>query len=212
MTARGDSRARVRWCAMALAAIVATVAAQDPPPTVRVPPAPPTAAPGVSYEDVTDAAGITGFTNVSGDPRKLYVFETTGSGVAVFDADNDGDVDLYLLNGSTKEAIRSGSPAPPAAFFRNDGNGTFTNVTASAGLANERWGQGVCVGDADNDGTEEIYVTNIGKNRLYQSQGTARSTKTSPRRRGSRSTAGRRAARSGTTTATAGSTCSWPAT
>jgi hypothetical protein len=159
-----------RACGLAALATAAVLSAQDLPPTLRVPPASANAAAGVSFADVTEAAGVTGFANVSGDPRKPYIFETTGSGLALFDADNDGDVDLYLVNGSTKEAIRSGRPAPPAALFRNEGRGTFTNVTAGAGLANERWGQGVCVGDADNDGTEEIYVTNIGKNRLYKSR------------------------------------------
>jgi hypothetical protein len=147
------------------------LAAQDLPPTRRVPPAPPSAAAGVSFADVTTAAGITGFVHVSGQPQKPYIFEVTGSGLALFDADGDGFADLYFVNGSTLDALKSGRPAPPAALFKNNGDGTFRNVTAAAGVGNERWGQGVCVGDVDNDGAEDIYVTNFGKNRLYRSKG-----------------------------------------
>ena len=64
-----------------------------------------------------------------------------------------------------------GTPAPPAALYRNLGDGTFRDVTAEAGVANERWGQGVCAGDFDNDGDEDLYVTNFGVNRLYRNEG-----------------------------------------
>jgi hypothetical protein len=152
-------------------AIVAALAAQEPAATRRVPPAPPTAAPGVSFSDVTATAGLAQFTHVSGQPDKPYIFEATGSGLAVFDADGDGFADVYLVNGSTLDLLRSGRPAPPAALFRNNGDGTFRDVAATAGVGNERWGQGVCVGDVDNDGAADIYVTNFGKNRLYRRTG-----------------------------------------
>ena len=127
--------------------------AQSPaPPTVSVPPASPHAAASVNYVDVTAAAGLAGFRHVSGSPEKTYVIETTGSGVAMADFDGDGLVDIYLVNGSTIDRVLSGSPAPKAAFYRNTGNGTFRDITDAAGVANERWGQGVCVGDFDNDG------------------------------------------------------------
>ena len=148
-------------------ALLAIVMAQAPPPTVRTPPASAHAAPGVSYRDITVPAGLSGFRHVSGTPEKNYIIEATGSGVALFDFDNDGNVDIFLVNGSTLDRIARGVPAPAAGLFRNNGDGTFTNVTAERGVANERWGQGVCVGDFDNDGFEDLYVTNFGRNRLY---------------------------------------------
>jgi hypothetical protein len=105
---------------------------------------------------------------VSGTPDKNYIIEATGSGVALWDFDGDGLVDIYLVNGSTLDRLERGDPASRSALFRNNGNGTFTDVTIERGVANERWGQGVCVGDFDNDGFEDLYVTNFGKNRLYR--------------------------------------------
>ncbi len=84
------------------------------------------------------------------------------------DFDDDGFVDVYLLNGSSLDRIENGSPAPKAAFFRNNGDKTFRDNTDASGLANERWGQGVCAGDFDNDGKEDLYVANFGTNRLYR--------------------------------------------
>jgi enediyne biosynthesis protein E4 len=156
---------RVAIVCAGVAAIVAST--QDSPPTKRLPPASAHAAPGVTYRDVTAAAGVSRFRHVSGTPDKDYIIEGTGSGVALWDFDNDGLLDIYLVNGSTLEHIRRGEPAPAAALFRNNGDGTFTDVAARSGAANLRWGQGVCVGDFDNDGFEDLYVTNFGKNRLY---------------------------------------------
>jgi hypothetical protein len=121
----------------------------------------------LTYQDATARAGLAGFRHVSGTPEKNYLIEATGSGVALWDFDNDGLLDIYLVNGSTLERMERGAPAPAAALFHNNGGGTFTNVTAERGIANERWGQGICVGDFDNDGYEDLYVTNFGKNRLY---------------------------------------------
>jgi len=138
------------------------------PPTKEVPAASSHAALGVSYADITAAAGLSKFRHVSGGAEKNYIIEVTGSGVGTWDFDNDGLVDIYLVNGSTLDAVRRGTPAPRAALVRNNGNGTFTDVTTTVGVGNERWGQGVCVGDIDNDGFEDIYVANFGKNRLYR--------------------------------------------
>lgn len=149
----------------------ATLVAQALPPTKQVPAASPHAPPNVTYADITARAGLSGFRHVSGSAAKNYVMEATGSGVATFDYDNDGLPDIYLLNGSSLELVRNGQPAPPAALYRNAGDGTFRDVTAAAGVANGRWGQGVCVGDIDNDGDEDIYVTNFGANRLYRNDG-----------------------------------------
>ena len=87
--------------------------------------------------------------------------------MALLDYDNDGWLDIYLLNGSTFPALKGQEPAPHAMLFHNNHDGTFTDVTDKAGVANERWGFGVAVGDYDNDGWPDIYVANYGKNRLY---------------------------------------------
>jgi enediyne biosynthesis protein E4 len=150
------------------AATAMAVVAQSPPPTVQVPPAPASAPRGVTYADITNASGLGAFQHVFGGPEKHYIVEATGSGVALWDYDGDGLPDIYLVNGSTIERHRRGEPAPRSALFRNNGDRTFTDVTLEAGVANERWGQGVCVGDFDNDGLSDLYVTNLGVNRLYR--------------------------------------------
>ncbi len=161
------------WSCRLVAALacVTTLAAQSTPPTAHVPPASPNATPGVTYKDATATSGIGSFRHVSGTPAKDYIIEVTGSGVALVDVDNDGRLDIYLVNGSTLDLVRQGAAAPRAALFRNNGNRTFTDITADAGVGNERWGQGVCVGDIDNDGFEDLYVTNFGRNRLYRNTG-----------------------------------------
>jgi len=121
----------------------------------------------VIFVDVTRAAGLDKFHHRSGSPEKMTILETPGSGVALLDYDNDGWLDIYLVNGSTTAALRGKEPAPRAMLLHNNHDGTFTDVTDKAGVANERWGFGVAVGDFDNDGWPDLYVTNFGKNRLY---------------------------------------------
>ena len=122
----------------------------------------------VAFTEMTKAAGIEGFSHLSGTPAKDYLIESTGAGCAFVDYDNDGWLDVYLPNGSTLEALRGRAKPPGAALYRNNRDGTFTDVTAKAGVANGRWGQGLCIGDFDNDGWQDIYVTNFGGNRLYR--------------------------------------------
>jgi hypothetical protein len=121
----------------------------------------------VVFEDITKAAGLASWNHVMGTPQKKYILETDGSGVGLIDYDNDGWLDIYLVNGSTYNALEGKEDPPHAALFHNNHDGTFTNVTEKAGVANDRWGFGVAIGDYDNDGWPDIFVANFGKNRLY---------------------------------------------
>jgi hypothetical protein len=102
-----------------------------------------------------------------GTADKKYILETDGSGVGLIDYDNDGWLDIYLVNGSTYDALSGNKTAPHAALFHNNHDGTFTDVAAKAGVTNDRWGFGVAIGDFDNDGWPDIFVANYGENRLY---------------------------------------------
>ncbi len=102
-----------------------------------------------------------------GTLEKNFIVETNGSGVCLVDYDNDGWLDIYLVNGSTFNALDGKEETPHAALFRNNHDGTFTDVTQKAGVANDRWGYGCSVADYDNDGWPDIYVGNYGQNRLY---------------------------------------------
>ena len=119
------------------------------------------------FLDITKQAGLDKFHHRSGSPEKATILETPGSGVALLDYDNDGWLDIYLVNGSTFAALKGKEPAPRAMLLHNNHDGTFTDVTDKAGVANERWGFGVAVADYDNDGWPDLYVANFGKNRLY---------------------------------------------
>src|SRR5579863_9986949 len=121
----------------------------------------------VIFSDVTRAAGLDKFHHKAGTPEKTFILETVGSGVALLDYDNDGWLDIYLVNGSTYDAMSGKASPPHAALFHNNHDGTFTDVAQQAGVTNDRWGFGVAVGDYDNDGWPDLYVTNYGKNRLY---------------------------------------------
>ena len=98
------------------------------------------------------------------------MLETTGCGVAFYDYDNDGWLDIFLVNGSRLEGFAAGA-APTSHLFKNNRDGTFTDVTAKAGVGHSGWGQGVCIGDYDNDGYEDLFVTYFGKNVLYHNNG-----------------------------------------
>ena len=122
----------------------------------------------VVFEDVTQASGLSSWRHEMGTPQKKYILETDGSGVGLIDYDNDGWLDIYLVNGSTYDAISGKRTPPHAALFHNNHDGTFTNVAELAGVTNDRWGFGVAIGDFDNDGWPDIFVANYGKNRLYR--------------------------------------------
>ena len=100
-------------------------------------------------------------------PEKNFIVETNGSGVCLIDYDNDGWLDIYLVNGSTFDALDGKETPPHAALFRNNHDGTFTDVSKEAGVQNDRWGYGCSVADYDNDGWPDLFVGNYGKSRLY---------------------------------------------
>jgi hypothetical protein len=121
----------------------------------------------VVFSDIAAKAGLTTWRHTMGSPNKRVIVEATGSGVALLDYDQDGWLDIYMVNGSTFDALSGKAAAPHAALFHNNHDGTFTDVAAKAGVTNERWGMGVAVGDYDNDGWPDLFVANFGKNRLY---------------------------------------------
>ncbi|UWZ86989.1 CRTAC1 family protein [Occallatibacter riparius] len=122
----------------------------------------------VVFEDASKSSGLASWQHVMGTKQKKYILETDGSGVGLVDYDNDGWLDIYLVNGSTYDALSGKSKAPHAALFHNNHDGTFTDVAAKAGVTNDRWGFGVAIADYDNDGWPDIFVCNYGANRLYR--------------------------------------------
>jgi hypothetical protein len=121
----------------------------------------------VIFKDITKEAGLSGWTHKMGVPEKKFIVETNGSGVCLIDYDNDGWPDIYLVNGATFDSLSGKEAAPHAALFHNNHDGTFTDVSAKAGVQNDRWGYGCSVADYDNDGWPDLYVGNYGENRLY---------------------------------------------
>ena len=119
------------------------------------------------FQNIAKQSGLATWTHKMGAPEKKYIVETNGSGVCLIDYDQDGWLDIYLVNGSTFAAL-DGKEAPPhAALFHNNHDGTFTDVSAQAGVQNDRWGYGCSVADYDNDGWPDLFVGNFGRNRLY---------------------------------------------
>src|SRR6185369_10340749 len=123
---------------------------------------------GFAFVDVARESGLNAKTIFGGEHKNKYLLETTGCGVAFYDY--DGWLDIFLVNGSRLEGFPAGQ-APTSHLFKNNRDGTFTDVTLKAGLAHSGWGQGVCIGDYDNDGYEDLFVTFFGKNVLYHNNG-----------------------------------------
>jgi len=137
------------------------------PPTAAV--APPKDL-GVSFLNVARESGLIAKTIFGGEHKNKYLLETTGCGVAFYDYDNDGWLDIIVVNGWRLEGFPAGQE-PISHLFKNNRDGTFTDVTLKAGLLHSGWGQGVCVGDYDNDGFDDLFVTYFGKNVLYHNNG-----------------------------------------
>jgi hypothetical protein len=152
-----------RWWLLAFLFSAPLLDAQKPPQ-----PAP--EKPIARFVDIAAKAGLASPTVFGGVGTKKYILETTGTGVAIFDYDNDGWPDIFMVNGTTLEGFPAGK-APTSHLYHNNRDGTFTDVTKKAGLAHAGWGQGVCVGDYDNDGFEDLYITYYGKNVLYHNNG-----------------------------------------
>lgn len=123
------------------------------------------------FVNVADQAGLTTVLHCGG-PSKEHILESVGSGCAWFDFDNDGRQDIFLVNAwKLDEEPRQVATKGRNALYRNLGDGKFTDVTETAGIATDDWGCGVCAADFDNDGLIDLYVTNFGPNRLYRNRG-----------------------------------------
>ena len=123
----------------------------------------------IQLQDVTKQTGIS-FVHTDGSSGKRYIVETVSAGLALFDYDGDGDIDIYFLNGAPLLGTTVKVP-PKNALYRNDGNWKFTEVTEKAGIGDRGYGLGVAVGDYDNDGDPDIYLNNYGPNVLYSNNG-----------------------------------------
>jgi enediyne biosynthesis protein E4 len=159
----------LRAMTICVATFAGTLAAQGRKPSIYPPsaehPAP------AWFVDVAAAAGITVRNVDGGVTTKRYIIEATGSGVAILDYDRDGWPDIFLVSGAELPSAKHSDEAPTSHLFHNNHDGTFTDVTAKAGLISSGWGQGACVGDYDNDGFDDIYVTAYGHSHLFHNQG-----------------------------------------
>jgi len=153
---RAPEFALLFFCFLASGTAMSDESSVPPPMTIRL-------------VDVAQEAGVT-LLNVTGESSKDYIVEVNGNGAAFLDFDNDEDMDLLIVNGSTLNNLRKDGD-PMVALYVNDGYGNFTDVTARSGLNKKGWGMGVCVADVDNDGFEDVYITAFGPNVLYRSNG-----------------------------------------
>ena len=128
-------------------------------------------APAVKLTNVGRAAGLNAKTVYGDEKKNRYLLETTGCGAAFFDYDNDGWLDIFLVNGTRLDGLPAGEPAPTNRLYRNKRDGAFEDVTQKAGLTRANWGQSVSVGDYDNDGFDDLFVAAFGKNALYRNNG-----------------------------------------
>ena len=122
----------------------------------------------VHFTDITERAGIT-FRHVA-SPEKKYIVESMSGGVALIDYDNDGLLDIYFVNSLTVDMVKSGEKTR-SALYHNNGDGTFTDVTDRAGVGHIGWGMGAAVGDYNNDGRDDLFVTCLGQNHLLRNNG-----------------------------------------
>ncbi len=142
-----------------------------PKPKPKTLPSPVSGTPlGYSFVDVAKQSGLTAKTIYGAEHKNRYLLETTGCGVAFFDFDHDDWLDLFLVNGTRLEGFAKGQE-PISRLFKNNRDGTFTDITAKSGMTRSGWGQGCCVGDYDNDGWNDLFVSYYGQNILYRNHG-----------------------------------------
>ncbi len=122
----------------------------------------------VQFTDITEKAGIA-FTHMS-SPEKKYIVESMSGGLALIDYDNDGYPDIYFVNSLTVDLVKSKGKTK-SALYHNNGDGTFTDVTDKAGVGDIGWGMGAAVGDYNNDGFDDLYVTCLGPDHLLKNNG-----------------------------------------
>ncbi len=122
------------------------------------------------FTDIAAQAGLSDIFYCGRDDQKNYIIEALGGGVALFDYDRDGHLDVFFVTGSRIEGFPHGNH-PSNHLYKNNRDGSFTRVTNEAGLTSTGWGQGACVGDVDNDGFDDLFVTFLGQNRLYRNNG-----------------------------------------
>jgi hypothetical protein len=126
---------------------------------------------GVAFVDVVKGSGLDVETIYGGVGKNKYLLETTGCGLAFYDYDNDGWLDVFLVNGWRLEGFPKGHE-PHCRLFKNNRDGTFTDMTKGSGLEHHvGWGQACCVGDYDNDGNDDLFITYYGQNVLYRNNG-----------------------------------------
>jgi hypothetical protein len=134
-------------------------------------PSPVTGTPlGFSFLDVAKSSGLNAKTIYGGEHKNRFLLETTGCGVAFYDFDHDDWIDLFLVNGTRLEGFPKGQE-PISRLFKNNRDGTFTDITAGSGITRSGWGQGCCVGDYDNDGLDDLFVSYYGQPSLYKNLG-----------------------------------------
>jgi len=162
---------------LAVAFILVNNVLEEDKKVVEAPAVPPVSirigllAPQVKFTDISEQSGID-FTHVTGAFGDKFLPETMGSGAAFFDYDNDADQDLLLINSDYwPDHVEAGMLRPTMKLYQNDGLGRFADVTETAGLAVPLYGMGVAVGDYDNDGDADVFVTAFGLNRLFRNEG-----------------------------------------
>ncbi len=124
----------------------------------------------VTFTNVAASAGLTAPAIYGEQDVKKYIVEANGGGIAFYDYDHDGWLDIFLVNGTKHERFPPGQE-PTNHLYHNNRDGTFTDVTEKAGLVHSGWGYGVCIGDYDNDGYDDLFLTYFGKNVLYHNNG-----------------------------------------
>ena len=141
------------------------------PPAGQTKPAGAAGKSSVQFVDVAREAGITALNVWGAIDHKNYIIEAKGAGLAFFDYDNDGWLDVYLTNGTRLGTQWPAGQAPTSHLYKNNRDGTFTDVTEKSGLARTGWQTGVCIGDYDNDGCDDLFCCFWGHNILFHNNG-----------------------------------------